>query len=158
MKIKNFKIDLKKALKMTKYVLVGSFLTVGLTGCGSEEKDALLEGTLLEDAIVLTFDDGSKDVAVVKGKCYDDDNYEHYRSVITNEYYASNLCLDEVEATVGKNKILNKYEIVNQEKITKYLTKEELKSAANDELDTDDIIAIIDRTVNTSTETNSKTK
>lgn len=155
MKIKNFKINQKAQSKLATCVLVGTIATATLTGCSDDfDRNNFLKGTILENTCVVTFEDGSKDIAVAISACSEDD-YNHYYSIISGEYYASKLCsAGQIEWTVAHH-----YEITNEENIVKYLTTDELTKAIKGELNNDDVIAIVNRTIEPITEvTNTKTR
>lgn len=152
MKIKNFKINQKAVSKLAACVLVGSLAATTLTGCGGVDRNNLLKGTILENTCVVTFEDGSKDIAVAVGTCGDRD-YHHYYSIISGEYFGSSKCTQStIEGTV-----VHHYGITNEENITGYLTSDELTKAMQGEFDNNDLINIVSRTVNPITEeTNTK--
>ena len=90
MKIKNFKINKSAASKLAACVLVGSLTTTMLTGC-STDRNNILKGTILENSCVVTFADGSKDIAVAVGNC-DNSEYHHYYSITSGEYFGDHKC------------------------------------------------------------------
>lgn len=151
MKIKNFKINLEaiksKFLKLKRFVLAGSLAATLLTGCGEKTKSSIFDGTLLEGASVITFCDGSKDVATTFGSCsnnyYDSGSSLHYRSIITGEEYSDEKC--------GLRSLIH-YQIANVSNISSYLTQDELTKSINGDLSEEDIIAIISRVVEPTTE------
>ncbi len=156
MKIKNFKIDQKAASKLVACVLVGTLAATTLTGCGAtvNNKTNFLKGTALEGTTVVTFEDGSKDIAVAVDKCVKSQDYKHYRSIVSDIYYAPKDCNLDYQG----NDMLHHFEIVNVENIINYLTADELDKAVKDGLDADDIAVIINRTAGLDTETKTNTR
>ena len=125
MKIKNFKINQKAISKLAACVLVGSITATTLTGCGtSVDRNTVLKGTFLDNACVVTFDNGNKDIAVSAGSCFTS-QYNHYYSIISGEYYADDKC----EKNKIEGNVMNHYKITSVENITSYLTTEELSKA-----------------------------
>lgn len=150
---RNFKINQQAASKITACVLVGSMVATTLTGCvPTVDRNNILKGTILENTCVVTFDDGTKDVAIVVASCSSGE-YNHYYSIISGEYFGSEKCTaDTIEGTPAHH-----YTIINEENITGYLTSNELTKAIQGELDNNDIITIISRTIEPITEeTNTK--
>ena len=142
MKIKNFKISEKTAFKIAPFVLVSTLLTSTLTGCGEKniDRNNLLKDTILENTCVVTFEDGSKDIAVAVSECLFS-KYHHYYSVTSGEYFSDDPCSkDKIE-----DNIMNHYPIDKVEPLT--LTPNEITKAIQDGLDNDDIIAIVNRTI-----------
>ena len=134
-------------------MLVGTLAATTLTGCGvAVNRNNLLKGTILENTCVVTFEDGSKDIAVAIEICEDKD-YHHYYSITSGEYFGSEKCSKEkIEGSV-----VHHYGITNEENITGYLTTDELTKAIQGELDNNDIIAIVSRSIQpTAEETNTK--
>ena len=153
MKIKNFKINQKAVSKLAACVLVGSLAATTLTGCDIK-KENLLKGTILNNTCVVTFENGSKDIAVAVGIC-DDQDYHHYYSITSGEYFGSKKC---TKPMIGGT-VIHHYGIINEENITSYLTSDELTKAVQGKLDNNDIANIVSRTVNsTDEEINTKTK
>lgn len=156
MKIKNFKINQKAASKLATCVLVGTLVATTLTGCEpkNNERNNILKGTILENTCVVTFEDGSKDIAITVGTC-NDVNYHHYYSVISGEYFGSEKCN---RGYLNRN-VLHHYSIKSEETITNYLTADILTKALQNELDNDDISAIITKILEpTVEETNEKSR
>ena len=142
MKSNNFKINKNVASKLAACVLVGSLAATMLTGCS--DRDNILKGTILENSCVVTFADGSKDIAVAIGSCWESCEYHHYYSITSGEYFGDKKCTkDRIEGTV-----VHHYGITNEENITGYLTSDELARAMKGELNNDDIVSIVSRTVN----------
>ena len=86
-KFKKNKISKFRNTKLYKGIVVGvSALTLlsALTACKSTDP---LDNTKLENARVITFEDGNKDVAKYIGDCENDNKYGHYRSLVTDELY-----------------------------------------------------------------------
>ena len=74
MKIKNLNINRKATSKLAACMLAGS---LALTACGEEkidDKNNILKGTILENTCVVTFEDGTKDIAIAIESC----NYSQY--------------------------------------------------------------------------------
>ena len=160
MKIKNFKINQKAASKLAAYGLVSALAATILTGCvakvgGATDRNNLLKGTILENTCVVTFEDGSKDIAVAVGKCNYGEYPRHYYSITSGYYFGNKECVQkEINGTVAYH-----YGITNEENITGYLTAEEFKKAMQGELDNNDIIAIVSRAIEpTVEETTTKTR
>ncbi len=152
MKIKNLKVNQKVASKLASGVLVGTLAATTLMGCA--DRSNLLKGTILENTCVVTFEDGSKDIAVAVGVCGNQTDH-HYYSITSGEYFGSEKCAE----TKIKGTVAHHYEITNEENITGYLTAKEITKAIQGELDNNDIIAIVGRTIEpTAEETNTKTR
>ena len=114
MKIKNLKINHKAVSKLTTCVLVGSFCATTLTGC--TDRKSILDGTILENTCVVTFDNNSMDVAVSVESCRDR-KYSHYYSVISGDYFVSEDC----SASMINNTVVHHYSIINEENITRFV-------------------------------------
>lgn len=141
MRIKNIKIS-KAISKLASCVLVGSIAANTLTGCGNDDRESVLKGTILEGASVITFDDGSKDISIAIESC-SKSSYSHYYSVITGEYFSDDTCtLGYLESHVNHH-----YTIDNEESIIGYLTLDDLEKAAQGDLSKEDVIAIFNRIV-----------
>ena len=150
MQIKNLNIFRKGVSKLAALGLVVVLGAGMLTGCSN---DNLLKDTILEKSVVVTFADGSKEIAVAKEYCGESE-YCHYRSVTSGAYFCDEAC-DDGSIT----HITHHYEIVSEEVIIHYLTADEITKAANGELTEADVAAIINRVVNPIVEeTNVKSK
>lgn len=138
------KINIKKgaiALALVSTILVTT------TGCA----DAILEDTILEKSCVVTFADGSKDIAVACSEC-DDSEYPHFISVTSGTRFGDKECNDNL-------RVHHQYDIVNEEPIVGYLTTDELAKAMNDELTDADLVVIVNRIIKSSAEeTNDKSR
>ncbi len=157
MKIKNFKINKKAASKLAACVLVGTITATALTGCGATvDRNNLLKGTILENTCVVTFKDGSKDIAVSIDYCVKTNyNYHHYYSIITGEYFVDEQC----DFLTLEGNYVYHYEITNEENILNYLTTDDLKKAMQGNLDNNDIIDIAIRAIEpVNEENNPKTR
>ncbi len=155
MKIKNLKLNEKSASKLAACVLVGTLVATTLIGCRkAEERNNLLKGTMLENTCVITLEDGTKDIAIAVSSC-DRDEYHHYYSVISGEYFSGKKC----ESNAINRTVIHHYGITNEENIISYLTTDDLEKAIQGKLDNDDIITIISRVMEpTNEEENTKTK
>lgn len=157
MKIKNFRINKKATAKQMACVLAGSLAVTTLTGCeDTVDRNNILKGTILEDTCVVTFDDGTKDIATAIDICsFLDVNRYHYYSVISGEYFSDENCTAyEIEGKIAHHHI-----ITNKESITGYLTSDELTKAMQGELDNNDLISIVSRVIEPVTEeTNTKAR
>lgn len=145
MKIKNLEIKQKKASKLVSYVLAGSLAVASLTGCCAKpDRNNILKGTILENSCVVTFADGTKDIAIAVADCNTkENNFHHYYSVTSGEYFSDEKCTaSEVEHTP-----VHKYEITCEENITAYLTPEDIEKAISVGLEVNDISSIINRTL-----------
>ena len=137
-KFKKNKISKFRNTKLYKGIVVGvSTLTLlsALTACKSTDP---LDNTSLNDARVITFEDGNKDVAKYISGCDSDDNYGHYRSLVTDEFYTSNNC-NESFARIRKYH----YNIVKDQNIIQYMTTDEIRKAMNNELTDEEANEII---------------
>ena len=144
--ITNIKID-KATSKLLPFILVGSIATNTLTGCGCEERESILKGTILEGASIITFDDGSKDIAVAIDTC-DSSFYSHYYSVISGQYFSDDTCSQKfIELQVNHH-----YAIDSEESIIGYLTLDDLEKAVQGTLNNEDVIAIFNRIVDSTSE------
>ena len=156
MKIKNLRINQKLMTKLSSCVLVGSLTVMTLTGCSSNDiitSDNLLKGTILENARVITFENGRKEIAVVDSFCIKTD-YNHYYSIVSGEYFSDKNCGTDLT----RDNCIYKYTIISDESITKYLTKDDLIKANKGELIDDDVINIVIRIINPTIENKIKTK
>lgn len=97
-------------------ILIGSFLSSTLTGCYA----SVLDDTMLDSSVVVTFEDGTKDIARVY--CTTEDNYVIYRSVINETYYAD----DDFGKYRYRLKNIQNFPIVNVEQVSAYLTEEDI--------------------------------
>ncbi len=140
--MKNLKYFGKGLKKLTPFVLVGTIMAT-MVACGKEEKDNVLDGTILENTIVATTDDGN--VYLVE----ETTNYRtsngckdsfHYKDVISCNYY--HLMEDENDKCTLGSYINVDFETM--EPISLYLTKEEL---LKDDFTEEEIVDIIDRAV-----------
>lgn len=134
----------KNVAKLSCGILAGT-LAMTLTGC-SNEQEALLNGTILNNCTVITMDDGSKDIANVKCVHGLDDSDRtkctHYHSVISGAKYFDQTKYNDY---LTSGTLYQNYSIKNSENIVKYLTKEELEAAINNKLTNDDLLNIIMR-------------
>lgn len=150
MKTKNLKINLdaikNRFSRMKCFVLAGTLIATMLTGCG--KKESLLEGTILENTHVITFEDGTKDIAKPFDSCemYSDDygNSIHYKSVVTSDFYSDLSCT----AVNPRGSMISHYPISKEESIVVYLTQEDIEKAMNNNLTDDDLITIVSRIMN----------
>ena len=143
MKIKNFNINANVLSKAATFVLAGSLVSAALTGCGDKSADNLLEGTILEGARVITYDD-VKDIATPKSLCNGTRNSYHYKSAISGGYFADEKC---THSKTDTGHAIQHCNIIDNESIIAYLTTDDLTKAYNGELTDEDIIAIISRAV-----------
>lgn len=145
MKVKNLKIESSSAIKYTAFALAGSIVFT-MAGCSN----STLSKSLLYNTSVITFEDGTKDIASKSEECrYNKhNNIYHFESLISGEYYSNMLCLDDkyyLSSGSSTSYKLNHYDIVNVESISNYLTKDELKKANEGSLNKDDIIEVFVR-------------
>lgn len=142
MKINNLKVNKKKIKKV---ILGGAVVLISLTGC--EETKNILQDTVLEGASVITLEDGTKDIAVIKEICNEKQTkYNHYYSVISGIYFSNNDCSHNYYYKYGiSGKKLYHFDIVQEENITKYLTSSEIEKATEGNLSDKDIAGIISR-------------
>lgn len=141
--MKNLKFFGKKIKKITPFVLAGSIMAT-MVACVKEEKDNVLAGTILENTIVATTDDGN--VYLVDGTINNTTNNGckkdslHYKDVISGNYY--HLMEDENDKCLLRSYINVDFETMVP--ISLYLTKEEL---LKDDFTKEEIVDIIDRAV-----------
>ena len=153
MKISNLKINQKSLAKIAAFALAGTVVTGALTGCSTtftKNKDGLLEDTRLENTRVITFGDGTKDIATCFGTTMC--SYDHYHSIVSGDYYVASNHVRKAE-DIAK---YHYYDITSDISIVYYLTDEEKIKANKGELTDDDIDSIINRIVDPITETKSK--
>lgn len=149
--MKNLKINKNLSKRLVSFVLVGTMGIITLSGCsGKNSNKSLLDGTILEKTNVVTFEDGSKDVARVTDICEKGwgcsiGGHEVFNSIVTNEQYNSSEC--NVKSSLTK--MLQKYSIESVESITKYLTNEEIAKASKEGLTEEDISNILSRIFST---------
>lgn len=129
--MKKFKLNRKIAA----FTMASTIFSVGLSGC-SEGKESLLEGTILEDSRVISFEDGHVDIAIQTRGCEKVDNEFHYQSIITKELFSSKTC---------KSTRMYHYDISSDESIIIYLTEEDIIKAMKNELTNEDIVKIVNR-------------
>lgn len=140
--MKNLKIfEPAVSAKVVSCALTGALAATALVGCSG--RNSVLDGTVLEDSVVVTFSDDSKDVAIAVESC-EDSSLPHYQSVTSGVLYGNEYCSHKNDGFFDFRPI-HHYSIINEENILQYLTLEELKKANNDELTEDDIITIIER-------------
>ena len=137
--MKNLKVY-KKIGKRIAIISATMILGSSLAGCGNK-KDSLLENTILEQARVITFEDGHVDIAILESYCFYD--HPNYNSIITNEYFTTPECENKYTGYT----LLKKENIINDESIVAYLTEEEIIKASKDKLTDDDITNIIARII-----------
>jgi len=147
--MKNLKINKNLSKKLVSFVLVGTIGILTLSGCsGKNSNKSLLEGTILENTSVVTFEDGTKDIARIEGVCVEGcgctGGHEVFNSIVTNEYYNSSECYINFRNVVG-TAMLKKYLITSDESIIKYLTNEEIAKASKAGLTEEDIANILNR-------------
>ena len=132
--------------KLAALALAGVVLATGLCGCDSSENEVerknVLSGTILEGTCVVTFEDGSKDIARAISDCTYS-SYCHYHSVISGIYYGDSYC---PKTYVQGDNVLHHYGITGEEPISNYLTDEDYRKVLNGEFTDDDLIEIVDRT------------
>lgn len=128
--------------KITPFVLAGSIMAT-MTACGKEEKDNVLDGTILENTIVATTDDGNVYLVeeTINNKTVNEckDSF-HYKDVISGNYY--HLMEDENDKCPLGSYINVDFETM--EPISLYLTKEELLKG---DFTKEEIVDIINRVV-----------
>lgn len=132
------KLDKEKSKKIIALVLTSALLS----GCNSKSNTQknLLEGTILENSRVVTFEDGHIDIALNNNSeykqylGYSNHNHNHYISIITGEVFASEECDFNIDY---------KYAITTDESIVSYLTPEEVAKATSEGLSDEDIKNII---------------
>ncbi|MBO4246187.1 MAG: hypothetical protein J5892_05585 [Bacilli bacterium] len=145
MKEKNIKINHKALVKLATFAAVGTVSFGSLAGCvqnnnvqQNTQKSSALENTLLNDTYVITFENGTKDIAksdVLYSGLVPLDKYVYTSVISGNEYTKSG-----VEAGSYQE-----MPIATVEPISAYLTADDLVKAMNDTLSNDDVIAIINR-------------
>ena len=145
--MRKFKIDKNTSKKFITYVIIGSIALTTLVGCNKKEnRSSFLSNTVLENASVITFEDGHKDLATIKILCdmayCQGKNHKIYNSIVTNEYFSDDDCVREYYIN---GLFLNKYNITNEQSLINYLKTEEIAKAANNQLTEDDITNIINR-------------
>ena len=141
-KIKNLKV------RIAALALSGAMVFTTLTGCA---KKSYLSNTDLEEAKVITYEDGNKDVVKHEGYCtsYSCDE-KIYRSIVTNEYIVNDNCKEQyyTPAPAFTSHYLNHYNIDSIDSIASYLTTDEIIKAAKGELTDDDVFEILKRILN----------
>lgn len=148
-----FKLDKNKSKKIVALALATTITTGVLSGCNSKSKDNLLDGTILENTRVITFEDGHIDIATeINGRYLDlkSKEHNHYKSIITNEEFAPLEC--------ESSSIYYKYEITTDESIVAYLTPEEIVKFTNEEVTSEDVKNILLRIFTEHEETKETTK
>ena len=144
MKIKNLLINKKAKVKLATFILAGTLASSMLTGCG-RSKDNILEGTILENTTVITFNGGSKDIVKPVEVCSSLDSDFHYYSVTSGNCYSDNNCGHICCYCEYGCYFLQNTNIEDKENITEYLTPDEIEKAYNGNLTNEDIIEIITR-------------
>lgn len=146
------KLDKNTSKRIVALALATTMTTGALSGCKS--KDNLLDGTILENTRVITFEDGHIDIASENSHNYtfrlSEHNHNHYKSIITNERFSTSDC--------NLTAIDYKYEITSDESIVAYLTPEEIVKFATEEITNEDIKNIILRIFTEHEETKETTK
>ena len=140
-----------------KIAIISGVMMLGssLVGCGKNQNKALVENTLLEQARIITFEDGGMDIAIHKKYCGFKCDDIIYKSIITNQYFSDTGCECHYLDITGEI-IIAKENILKDESIVVYLTEEEIIKASNDELTKNDVTNILTRII--SEKNNSKTK
>ena len=125
-------------LKVASTVLAGSFVGAAVSGCGLfQEKESVLDDTILENTVVVTFSDNTKDIATPFAT---NEGVNAYKSVISEVYYYSS---DEEVDIRG----YQKYDINNVEQISSYLVEEDIGLLRNKDKKNDAIYGIIGRDI-----------
>lgn len=151
------KINKNIGKKFALCTLISSVSGFSLIGCGKEPN--FLKGTVLEEAVVVTFEDGTKEVAERIRFCEEcDEKHMLYQELISKEYFTDDECVEKIKGTFGTNHYISKYSISSVEGISKYLTEEEVEKVGADGLKNDDIIEIIVRIYSTAQEKTETTK
>lgn len=155
--------NLRISKKLLALVAAGT-VVLTFTGCNTEG-ESLLDRTILENTQVVTFEDGHKDLAVIKTWCpenYEEEKDVHniYKSIISGEHFACEECtqVKTSAASIGYSEKINKCPILTSESIVEYLTSEEIVKANNDELTDEDINNIIARIFSEAEKESEKTK
>ena len=141
-------LKIKRAV-LSNTIILG--IIASLTGFGKTE--SVLTDSLLYQASVVTFDNGSKEVARSYEHC-NQSSFNHYVNIITGEIFSDKVCFWE---TIN-GQTNHKYNIVSEEPISKYLSKEEISKANNKELTEEDILEIVTRIISTNSEEEYLTK
>lgn len=140
--MKKLKINEKIGKKFVLCTLIGTVSGFTLIGCNKESK--FLEGTILEEAVVVSFEDGTKEVASRIKFCEDcDGKHMLYQDLVSKEYFTDDECAYEIKGVWGTDHYISKYAISGVEGIRKYLTDEEMKKAGNEGLNKEEISDII---------------
>jgi len=143
--------NLKITKKMIALLMAGT-MALTFSGCDSNNSNiSLLDGTILEDALVITFEDGSKDIAIATNSCGHIDSHYYFESIVSGLEYVSDKCSSNY-------KTRQKYAIQSNESIVKYITAEEIAKANKEGLTDDDINNIISRIFSESEKEIQKTK
>ena len=107
-----------------------------LTGCGEkndDSKDFLLQGTILENCVVTEINNEKTIVKLVEHNV--SNNHLHYQEIVGGVSYT-----DSVSCSYGQ---IPRIPTPNFENIISYLTKDEIKKAAEGTLTDEDIINIV---------------
>ena len=117
----------------------------------NEKKKSLLEGTVLEDAFVISFNSGLKDVVRVTG--FSTETGKHvYQSILSGAMFADSGEKQNIEWCANHRVFLQP--VTTNESITSYLTAEEMIKALNNELTQEDLVNVVTRAVIPSEEQN----
>ena len=138
--------------KLAAVTLATGITITSLGGC-SKEKEYILEGTLLDKAVVVTIDGDLTLVTCEQSdkKVSDYTGHVHYINIINGELLTDYERCHYINA--------RKVGIVEKIRdILYYLTEEEMEKAMNDELTNKDLIAIISRIRTEQEETKVKTR
>lgn len=133
-----------KNKKIAKRVIIGGCalaLVSTLASC-KEYKTEINSKTFLGNRVI-TFNDGTKDVAEIFEHC-NKGNHDHYKSLITGELYNGDNC----NFDVLENHRLYHYDIKSDESIAKYMTTDELNNLMNGEISKEDLNTIVLRIQN----------
>lgn len=143
MKEKNIKINHKALVKLATFAAVGTVTIGSLTGCQGKNR-SILHDTPLNNSYVITFENGTKDIALAKG-ISGSSSYFVYESIISENRYTK--IYDKSERTPLCHTAGGEQEmpIVSVEPISVYLTSEDIQKGINNTLSNEDIIAIIER-------------
>ena len=140
MKEKNIKINNKALVKLATFAVVGTVTVGSLVGCAQNtQTNSALKNTLLNDTYVITFENGTKDIAK-------SDVLYTYGGVALDEYlYTSVISGNKYTKSGVEANTIQEMPITNVEPISTYLTAEDIAKAMDDTLSNDDIITIINR-------------
>lgn len=145
MKYKNFQFNKSLLTRLLAGTIALVVSSTAVSGWSNKNTDPL-EGTLLEGYVIVTLNDGKKEVAITKYECNSGFGH-HYINPTTGEEFADIECRHQPVIQMRYKHIIQKYHIEGEESIALYLTEEEIKMLQDGELSDEQISNLIVRSL-----------